>query len=179
MIVVTRNQRQPYITTVNIVAEPTVTTIAISNIDKTTAMGGGNVTADGGATVTARGICWSTSQNPTISGSHTTDGTGTGTFTSNMTGLEPNTTYYVRAYATNSAGTAYGDQVSFTTLPDGIQGDADGDGMLSINDVSIILNHLMGGAQITGQAFINADIDGDNMLGINDVSELLMMVMNQ
>ena len=142
-------------------------------------MGGGNVTADGGATVTARGICWSTSQNPTISGSHTTDGTGTGTFTSNMTGLEPNTTYYVRAYATNSAGTAYGDQVSFTTLPDGIQGDADGDGMLSINDVSIILNHLMGGAQITGQAFINADIDGDNMLGINDVSELLMMVMNQ
>ncbi len=179
MIVVTRNQRQPYITTVNVVAAPTVTTVAISNIDKTTATGSGNVTADGGATVTARGICWSTSQNPTISGSHTTDGTGTGTFTSSMTGLEPNTTYYVRAYATNSAGTAYGDQVSFTTLPDGIQGDADGDGMLSINDVSIILNHLMGGAQITGQAFINADIDGDNMLGINDVSELLMMVMNQ
>ena len=167
------------ITTITVAEEPTVTTIAISDIDKTTAMGGGNVTADGGATVTARGICWSTSQNPTISGNHTTNGTGTGEFTSTMTGLTANTTYYVRAYATNSVGTAYGEEVSFTTLPDGILGDVDGDGMLSINDVSILLNHLMGGVQITGQAFINADIDGNNELGINDVSELLMMVMNQ
>lgn len=95
---------------------PTVTTSAVSNIAATTATSGGNVADDaGGATVTARGVCWSTSQNPTISDSHTTDGSGTGSFTSNITGLNPTTTYYVRAYATNDAGTTYGSQVSFTT----------------------------------------------------------------
>ena len=87
----------------------------VSDITATTALCGGYVSDDGGATVTARGVCWSTSQNPTISDSHTTDGTGTGGFTSNITGLDPLTTYYVRAYATNSAGTSYGSQVSFTT----------------------------------------------------------------
>lgn len=94
---------------------PTVTTNTVSSITATTATCGGNVTATGGANVTARGVCWSTSQNPTISSSHTTDGNGTGSFTSNITGLQPNTTYYVRAYATNSAGTSYGTQRSFTT----------------------------------------------------------------
>ena len=93
----------------------TVTTNSVSNIAQTSATCGGNVTADGGATVTARGVCWSTSHNPTVSGSHTTDGSGTGTFTSSITGLTPNTTYFVRAYATNSAGTAYGEEKSFTT----------------------------------------------------------------
>ena len=95
---------------------PEVTTSQATNIQQTTATGGGNVTSDGGATVTARGVCWSTSHNPTISGSHTTDGTGTGSFTSSLTGLAANTTYYVRAYATNSQGTSYGNEVSFTTL---------------------------------------------------------------
>jgi len=95
---------------------PTVTTSAVSNIAASTATAGGNVADDeGGATVTARGVCWSTSQNPTVSDSHTTDGNGTGSFTSNITGLNALTTYYVRAYATNSAGTTYGNQVSFTT----------------------------------------------------------------
>ena len=96
---------------------PTVTTSAVSNITAITATGGGNVTSDGGATVTARGVCWSTSHNPTLSDSHTTDDSGTGSFTSNLTGLTANTTYYVRAYATNSVGTVYGDEVSFTTTP--------------------------------------------------------------
>ena len=95
---------------------PTVTTSAISNITQTTATGGGNVTSDGGTPVTARGVCWSTSANPTFSNNYTSDGTGTGTFTSNLTGLTANTLYYVRAYATNSAGTSYGNQVTFTTL---------------------------------------------------------------
>ncbi|MBP9995288.1 MAG: hypothetical protein KBT67_10230 [bacterium] len=95
---------------------PTVTTAQVSNITQTTATCGGEVTSDGGAAVTARGVCWSTSQNPTVSDSHTTDGTGTGSFTSSITGLTANTTYYVRAYATNSAGTSYGEQESFTTL---------------------------------------------------------------
>jgi len=94
---------------------PTVTTAAISGITQTTANGGGNVTSDGGATVTARGICWSTSPDPVITGSHTTDGTGTGGFVSNLTGLTPNTPYYVRAYATNSVGTSYGNEVGFAT----------------------------------------------------------------
>jgi uncharacterized protein (TIGR02145 family) len=94
---------------------PTVTTAEVSNITQTSATCGGNVTSDGGATVTARGVCWSTSQNPTVSDSHTTNGSGTFSFTSNITGLTSITTYYVRAYATNSVGTAYGSQVSFTT----------------------------------------------------------------
>ena len=94
---------------------PTVTTNTVSGITATSATCGGNVTATGGANVTARGVCWSTSQNPTVSNSHTTDGSGTGTFTSSITGLTANTTYYVRAYATNSAGTAYGEQRSFAT----------------------------------------------------------------
>jgi len=97
------------------VTVPTVSTATTANITQTTAQSGGNVTNDGGATVTARGVCWGTNQNPTTSNSHSTDGTGTGSFTSNITGLSPNTTYYVRAYAINSAGTAYGNQVSFTT----------------------------------------------------------------
>ena len=157
---------------------PTVTTTAVSNIDKTTATGGGNVTADGGAEVTARGICWSTSQNPTVSDSHTTDGTGTGSFTSAMTSLTANTTYYVRAYATNSAGTAYGDEVSFTTLPDGIPGDVDGNGSLNVIDVTLLLRHCMGGSQLTGQALLNADYNGDGSVNVIDVTLLLRAVMN-
>ena len=110
---------QKSFTTQQNITLPTVTTNNVSNIAQTTATGGGNVTGDGGAAVTARGICWSTSPNPTVSNSHTTDGTGTGAFTSSMTGLTPNTTYYVRAYATNSAGTSYGEQKSFTTQSGG------------------------------------------------------------
>ena len=91
-----------------------MTTTAITNITETTADSGGNVTDDGGDTVTARGVCWSTSESPTTADSKTTDGTGTGEFTSSITGLTAGTTYYVRAYATNAVGTSYGSQVSFT-----------------------------------------------------------------
>jgi len=101
-----------------VIPYPTVTTYDPSNVNATTATCGGDVTSDSGASVTARGICWGTSPNPTISGSHTSDGTGTGSFTSHITGLTPNTTYYVRAYATNSAGTAYGEQKIFNTICD-------------------------------------------------------------
>ncbi len=95
---------------------PVLTTTAVSNITQTTANCGGNITSDGGATVTVRGVCWSTNQNPTIADSKTTDGTGAGSFTSNITGLTGGTIYYVRAYATNSAGTGYGSAMSFTTI---------------------------------------------------------------
>lgn len=99
------------------VTAPTVTTYNVTDITQTTATAGGNVTNDGGGTVTERGICWNTSHNPTTSDSHASNGTGTGTYTVNMTGLSANTTYYVRAYAINSVFTAYGDEVEFTTLP--------------------------------------------------------------
>lgn len=94
---------------------PTVTTAPVTNITQTTAQGGGNVLSTGGASVTDRGICWSTEHMPTTNGSHASGGAGMGTFTANMTGLTPNTTYYVRAYAANSAGTSYGEEESFTT----------------------------------------------------------------
>ena len=95
---------------------PTVITGEVSNITQTTAQGSGNVTNDGGATVTERGVCWSTSHNPTIANSHAQAAQGgTGSFTVNMSGLTANTQYYVRAYAKNSAGIAYGDEVDFKT----------------------------------------------------------------
>jgi hypothetical protein len=94
---------------------PSITTATISAITDTTAASGGNVTSDGGATVSARGVCWGTSANPTTLDGKTTDGTGTGSFTSAITGLSITTSYHVRAYAVNSAGTAYGDDISFTT----------------------------------------------------------------
>lgn len=92
-----------------------IVTDPITSITSTTATGGGNIKSDGGFPITERGVCWSTSQNPTVSDSKTIDGSGTGSFTSNLTGLTINTLYYVRAYATNSKGTMYGNQVSFTT----------------------------------------------------------------
>ncbi len=95
---------------------PTVTTTVISNITSFGAATGGNVTADGCTDVTARGVVWGTSPNPVLpSPNATTNGAGTGAFTSQITGLTASTTYYVRAYATNSSGTAYGNEVSFTT----------------------------------------------------------------
>ncbi|MFO7621684.1 MAG: FISUMP domain-containing protein [Bacteroidales bacterium] len=94
---------------------PTITTTGVSSITLTSASSGGNVTADGGAEVTARGVCWNTSENPTVSNNKTSDGTGTGNFTSNLAQLNPGERYYLRAYATNSAGTAYGNQQTFTT----------------------------------------------------------------
>ena len=94
---------------------PMLTTNSITTITHTSAIGGGNITDDGGAAVTERGICWSTQQNPTISNYKTINGTGTGSFTSNITGLTGDKTYYVRAYAINSVGTGYGDQKTFKT----------------------------------------------------------------
>ena len=96
-------------------ALPAVTTVTAGAIGTTTATSGGTVTNDGGAAVTARGVCWSTAANPTVANAKTTDGAGMGAFTSTLTKLSANTTYYVRAYATNSVGTSYGAPQSFTT----------------------------------------------------------------
>jgi uncharacterized protein (TIGR02145 family) len=94
---------------------PTVTTNVVSNINQSTATCGGNTTADGGASIMATGVCWNTSPVPTINNSKTVDSTKLGTFVSAITGLTAGTVYYVRAYATNSAGTAYGAEYSFKT----------------------------------------------------------------
>jgi uncharacterized protein (TIGR02145 family) len=94
---------------------PILTTTALSAITLTTAISGGLITSDGGVSVTARGVCWNTSQNPTTANFKTTDGTGSSSFTSVITCLTPGTTYYLKAYATNSVGTAYGSEMSFTT----------------------------------------------------------------
>jgi len=94
----------------------TLTTLSVGNITTNSATSGGSITNDGGSPVTQRGICWATTQNPTTANNTAVSGTGTGSFTANLTGLAANTTYYVRAYAINTAGTAYGNQLSFTTL---------------------------------------------------------------
>jgi uncharacterized protein (TIGR02145 family) len=107
---------------------PTITTEPITSITKTSAEGGGNVVDDGGDIVGARGIVYSTNPNPTLADDFTMNGAGTGSFTSSFGGLIPNTTYYVRAYATNNVGTAYGNQEIFTT-----NGPCDGATMINYN----------------------------------------------
>ena len=110
---------------------PTIFTVELTEITQTTALSGGNITDEGGATVSARGVCWGKNPNPAISDSKTEDGNGSGSFNSSISGLEPNTKYYVRAYAINSVGTAYGNELSFTTSEIGIifgQGVTDMDG---------------------------------------------------
>ena len=103
-------------------APPSVTTAAISNIAALTATCGGTVTYDGGAPITARGVCWSTDPQPDINDPHTSEGTGTGPFTSSMTNLTPASVYYVRAYVSNQSWTVYGEQVTFRTKLTDIQG---------------------------------------------------------
>ncbi len=94
----------------------TVTTADPTEVTSSSAISGGNVTSDGGAEVTSRGVVWSKEYNPSIAlDTKTSDGSGVGKFTSSITGLEPGTTYYVRAYVTNALGTSYGEEVSFTT----------------------------------------------------------------
>ena len=131
--------------------KPTVTTNTVSGITSNAATCGGNVTSDGGAAVTERGVCWSTSHNPTISNAHTTNGSGMGTFTSSLTGLYAGRTYYVRAYARNSVGTSYGNEVSFTTsatLPEVTTG--------TVSDVTATTAYCIGNYVSDGGATITA-----------------------
>ena len=105
---------QQTFTTLTIVI-PTITTTPITSITNTAALSGGAVTSDGGSTVSAWGVCWSTSANPTLANSFLQNFVSSSSFSSSLSGLIDNTMYYVRAYATNSLGTAYGNEVSFTT----------------------------------------------------------------
>jgi uncharacterized protein (TIGR02145 family) len=107
-------------------APPVITTTEVTQISYTTAFSGGNLTSEGGATVDSTGICWNTSGNPTIENSTTSENVGMGAFTSILTQLTPNTKYYVRAYASNSTGTVYGNEINFTTLNYGTVTDIEG-----------------------------------------------------
>lgn len=97
------------------VARPEISTVPLSDVSLTTAVSGGIITSDGGLPITKRGVCWSTRFNPTLADDFTIDGEGTGSFSSSVEGLGGGTTYYLRAYATNSAGTVYGNEYFFYT----------------------------------------------------------------
>ena len=94
---------------------PVVETLPVSSVTSNSASSGGNVVDDGGSPITARGVCWNTAENPTISNNFTADSSGTGSFPSEISGLNCASPYFVRAYATNSVGTSYGSQVSFNS----------------------------------------------------------------
>ena len=94
---------------------PEISTVEVTQITLNSAVSGGTITSDGGEDITEKGVCWSTTSDPTIADSKTSDGKGSASFSSNMVGLAEGTPYYVRAYATNSVGTAYGNPVTFTT----------------------------------------------------------------
>ena len=130
---------------------PMVSTKAVTSVTATTAVSGGTVTDDGGYEVTARGVCWSTSHNPTIVNNDrvTSDGIGMGEFTSNITGLTPGTTYYVKAYATNEHGTNYGLEESFTTPIPFICG---------TNTVTDYDNNVYNTVQIGGQCWMKENM---------------------
>lgn len=130
----------------NVQELPTITGSEVTSITGTTATSGGSISSDGGASVTARGVVWGTSTSPTVAlSTKTSDNTGTGSFTSSITGLSLNTTYYIRAYATNSIGTEYGSEYTFTTLSSAQiaeksspnSGDGNGDGLQDVNQSSV------------------------------------------
>jgi hypothetical protein len=99
-------------------AAPVLTTTAVTSITQSTATSGGNIISNGGATIIARGVVWDTLTDPTVAlATKTVNGSGNGSFTSNLTGLVAGKTYYVRAYATNTNGTTYGNQLNFVTPP--------------------------------------------------------------
>jgi len=110
-IVATGCEKKPPETT------PVITTVTASEITKNSAVSGGEITSDGGSAVTACGVCIGTDSNPTLDDIFTVDGSGTGNFATTLSGLNPATVYYIRAYATNAVGTAFGNELTFTTNP--------------------------------------------------------------
>ena len=143
---------------------PTLTTTAVSSIAGTTATSGGNITSSGNDLLTARGVCWSTSSNPTIANFKTTDGTTTGTYTSALTGLSANTTYYLRAYATNSVGTEYGNQVTFTTTPT-LQGSLSFNGTSGYLGLSTGVSFGTGAFTVEGWIYVTSFSNTFGLLG--------------
>lgn len=137
---------------------PSISTSPPAIIMATSVLAGGNVTNDGGSTVTARGLVWNTSTNPTVDHNKTTNGTGLGQFESEITNLTPNTTYYVRAYASNSNGTSYGNEIVVTTLTGVV-----GFGALTVDEITENTARLTGvitdiaGTQVIEKGFVWSD----------------------
>jgi uncharacterized protein (TIGR02145 family) len=146
---------------------PEVTTGTVTRIVQTNAYAGGEVTNDGGAQVTARGVCWNISADPTISNEKTSDSTGTGLFTSYISGLTPSTMYYLRAYASNSEGTSYGDQVIFTTR------EVDVPTLITSGFKSVTAASSMGGGDVSNDGGITVTARGVcwNSTGMPTISD--------
>lgn len=122
--------------------KPDLTTTAVTNITSVKATSGGVIIDSGGVGITAKGVCWSTLPNPTTADPKTTDGVGNAAYSSLMKILNPSTKYYVRAYATNSIGTAYGDEINFTTLaPEPIIATVTPNGQNSIPFGDVVVNN--------------------------------------
>ncbi len=140
------------------VANPaTVSTAAVSSVSTTSAVSGGTISSNGGGAVTARGIVWSTNQDPTISDSKTTENVTSGSYVSSLSGLSAGTTYYVRAYATNSAGTSYGSQVSFTTLANIVSPTVSTTSQSQVTNKSFVVSGNItdwGGAEVTERGIV-------------------------
>jgi len=156
-----------------VVALPSLTSTTVSSITQISAESGGNITNDGGATVTARGVCWSTTTNPTIADDKTIDGSGVGSFISSIIDLTMNTTYYVRAYATNSQGTAYGNEVSFTTSPELVY-----DGSINLTTQQEVEDFGSNGYnRVTGDVFIlgNTITDISSLLDLKNIGDDLLI----
>lgn len=150
--ITTTNLNKPTLTTMPITGNTTSATTGIC-----TAISGGNISSNGGGAITASGIVWSTSENPTTAlSTKTQDGTATGVFSSNMASLTPGTTYYVRAYATNSMGTAYGNELNFTAqviapiVKTGTAGPPSGKN-IAISDSEVVSS---GGSSITARGVV-------------------------
>lgn len=146
---------QKKFTTIDAYGKPTVETVSLSDIEYTSAICIGNVTSDGGSEVIARGACWSTKQNPTMQDDHTTNGKGIGEFTSKLTDLESNTTYYVRTYATNNNGTNYGEQQIFKT-----KAILSKPTIVTIDVTEITTNSALGGGNITDDGNLSITAKG-------------------
>jgi hypothetical protein len=139
---------------------PTVSTSAATSIFETTAVAGGTVTNEGSNPVTERGICWDIAPNPTIKNSRSKDGIGIGSFISNMFSLQPFKTYYVRAYATNAGGTAYGNQIWVKTIG-GEKPTVSASASASKNTIYITVNVLKQGSDNITAIYAKCfDIDG-------------------